>query len=122
MSDHSIVYDLQYPGNGTLECHAAPDAPCRAVWDCGCEFFHDYHVVDGKPHHSTDYDGIGAAGHHVGHFDPDECSLIPWHEGSDEDVSGTVRVAVEPEWQMDYVEFKAVSAELANTTTEGTSS
>lgn len=117
MSDHTITYDLQYPGNGTLECHAAPDAVCRAVFDCECERFHDYHVVDGVPHHFGTYDdGYTVRAHHVGRFDPDECALIPWHENSDEDVSGNVRVTVEAEWLEEYVEFHAVSAELANPT------
>ena len=112
MADHVIVYDLQHPGNGELECHAAPDAMCHAVFDCDCEGYYGYHVVDGKPHHHSSYDGIEASGHHVGHFDPDLCNLRDWHENSDEDVFGAVRVAVEPDWQEDYVEFTAVAAEL----------
>lgn len=116
MSDHTITYDLQHPGNGELECHAAPDAVCRAVFDCECERFHDFHVVDGVPHHYDTYeDGFTVRAHHVGRFDPDECALIPWHDGSDEDVSGTVRVTVEPDWREDYVEFNAVSAEVTTT-------
>ena len=112
MSDHTINYDLRYPGNGELECHAAPDAMCRAVFDCECEGYYGYHVVDGKPHHHSSYDGIEASGHHVGHFDPDLCHLRDWHENSDEDVTGTIRVTVEPDWHVDYVEFEAVSAEV----------
>jgi len=115
VSDHSIVYDLQRPGNGDLECNAAPDSICHAVFDCDCEAYYGFHVVDGVPHHFTDYDGIGAAGHHVGRFNPDECALVTWHENSDEDVTGTVRVAVEPDWHEDYVEFDAVAAEVTTT-------
>lgn len=121
MSDHSIVYDLQYPGNGTLECHAAPDAVCRAVWNCDCETIHDFHVVDGQPHHFSTWESFWeddqVRGHHVGKFDPDECHLRVWHEESEESVTGTVRVTVEPEWHGDYYTFKAVTAELANPTT-----
>ena len=112
MSDHTINYDLRYPGNGVLECHAAPDAMCHAVFDCECESYDGYHVVDGKPHHHSSYDGIEASGHHVGHFDPDQCNLRDWHENSDEDVAGEVRVYVKEEWSSDYVKFHATSAEV----------
>ena len=113
MSDHTITYDLRHPGNGTLRCHAAPYAACRAVFDCECERFYGYHVVDGVPHHYDTYeDGYTVRAHHVGRFDPDECALIPWHENSDEDVSGTVCVTVDPDWHEDCVEFHAVSAEV----------
>ena len=117
MSDHSIIYDLQYPGNGELECHAAPDAVCHAIFDCDCEVFHDFHVVDGAPHHYSTYDdGLTVRAHHVGRFDAEECNLRTWHENSDEDVAGKVRVYVKEEWSADYVEFHATAADLANPT------
>ena len=117
MSDHSIVYDLQYPGNGELECHASSDAPCRAVWDCDCESIYGFHVVDGAPHHFSTYDDVAAVrGHHVGRFDPGHCTIRDWHENSEEDVTGTVRVAVDPSWEDDCYAFESVSAELATTT------
>ena len=113
MSEHTINYDLQHPGNGEMECLAAPDAPCRAVWDCDCESVYDFHVVDGQPHHySRDDDGLTVRGHHVGHFDPDHCTIRDWHENSEEDVTGTVRVAVNPSGEHDYYVFEAVSAEV----------
>lgn len=119
MSDHTITYDLQHPGNGEMECLATPDAPCRAVWDCGCESIYGYHVAEGVPHHFSTYDGdeVQVRGHHVGRFDPDHCNIRDWHENSEEDVTGTVRVAVDPSWEHDYYVFEAVSAELANPTT-----
>ena len=114
MSDHAINYDLQYPGNGEMECLAAPDAPCRAVWGCACESIYDYHVADGVPHHFSTYlgDDVQVRGHHVGRFDPDHCTIRDWHENSEEDVIGTVRVAVDPSWEPDYYVFEAVSAEV----------
>lgn len=114
MSDHSIVYDLQHPGNGELECRAAPDAPCKAVWSCDCESTYGYHVHEGRPHHYSTWDNGDLRGHHIGHFDPDHCGLRDWHENSDEDVSGAVRVAVDPQWHGDFYTFEATSAELEN--------
>lgn len=117
MSDHSIVYDLQRPANGTLECHAAPDAMCHAVFDCDCEGWHDFHVVNGVPHHYSTYDdGYTVRTHCAGRFDPGECHLREWHENSDEDVTGEVRVSVKADWCTDYVVFHATAAELSNTT------
>lgn len=112
MSDHAIVYDLQYPGNGTLECAAAPDAPCRAVWDCDCESIYDYHVHEDQPHHYSTWDDEQVRGHHIGYFNPGACTIREWHENSDEDVAGTVRVQVDPSWEGDFYTFRAVTAEV----------
>lgn len=113
MSDHVITYDLQYPGNGEMDCHAAPDAPCHAVWDCDCESIHDFHVIDGQPHHYSTYDdGYSVRGHHVGKFENGACTIREWHENSDEDVAGTVRVDVNPVWEGDFFAFHAVAAEV----------
>lgn len=113
MSMHTITYDLFYPGNGTMTCHAPVGAPCRAVWDCDCESTYGYHVKDGKPHHYSTYDdGISVRGHHVGRFDPDECNLCDWHGSSEGDVIGAVVVDVEPQWEGDYYTFRATAARL----------
>lgn len=117
MNDHAITYDLQHPGNGELECSAAPNAPCRAVWDCECESIHDFHIVDGQPHHYNTYDGDDlwdTRFHHVGKFDDGACNLRDWHENSEEDVTGTVRVQIDPSWEGDCYVFEAVSAEVVD--------
>ena len=114
MSDHIITYDLIDPRSGAMDCLAPADAPCHAVWDCGCETIYDYHVRNGEPHHYSTYDGddMQVRGHHVGHFDADECSIRDWHENSDEDVTGTVAVKVNPVWHGDFYELEAISAEV----------
>lgn len=113
MSKHHIVYDLESPSHGTFVCEAAPDDQCRAVFDCSCEIYFEYHVENGLPHHYSTYaDGIQVRGHHVGKFDPTACSLMDWHDNSDECVRGEIRVDVTPDFTEEWVEFEATAASL----------
>lgn len=112
MSDHSIVIDMRHSGSGRFECNAAPDAPCRAVWDCECESSWRYRTIDGKPAHDSTFEGTESAGNevHIGRFDPEYCDLTDWYDNQEECVDGTVRVAVSPVNEIDYVTFVVTGA------------
>ena len=114
MSDHSIIIDLQYPQGGRFECNAPDNSPCKAQWDCECEYIPNYEVIDGKPTHYDTWDewaiNNGKASRCVGRFDNTQCNLGDWYDNQDEAVEGTVRIDVTPVHDVDYVTFTAIAA------------
>lgn len=89
-----------------MTCHSAPGASCRAVWDCGCEGWWRYEVVDGKPTHAT-APVEGDAEIHTGRFDPAVCQICVWFNEGDgpSDMSGEVTFEVDPQWQGEFFTY-----------------
>lgn len=111
MSDHSIIYDLQYPAWGRWKCEAPPKSFCHAVFSCECEAIWNYRVVDGVPVHDNEPYKDWAESH-AGHFENDRCSIQVFHDEADEAVEGTLVVDVDPSWEGEWYSFTATAAQV----------
>ena len=101
MSDHKITIDFDgYSPTFRMVCSAPDDGLCHSVFDCDCEEYFSFKVVDGKPTHEVTYGGDPFR--HEGVFDPTYCNLTEWLDNLDgEIVQGKITVPVRPEWDGD---------------------
>lgn len=90
----TIEFSNGWPHYYSMTCEAAPDALCRARFDCYCEVVDSRGVTDGIPWHSSQ-DEL-----HEGRFVPDWCHITEWfNEGEgEENLVGEVSVRVREEW------------------------
>lgn len=106
MNDHSV--ELEFDG-GYLStkwiCNAPDYSICQAEYDCGCEVcYSEIITYDGRPIHLTaDHDVL-----HAGYFTKGYCRYQDWFEQymSEEVLSGTITVSVEPIWEGESYRFE----------------
>lgn len=81
MNNHTVTLTVEDGFlSGRMECHAPPDALCRARWDCDCEEWGDIATThDGRPWHQRTEGGD----RHYGRFDPDWCNHAEWFNDGD---------------------------------------
>lgn len=97
--DHRVEIDFGYYLQTRLICDAGPHAPCRAVFDCGCEEWEDLRDDHGTPTHRPlrewpdDPHPL-----HVGAYDAAHCTLRDWFENDDECFGGTATFPVTATW------------------------
>lgn len=106
---HSLVIES---GFVMFECNAAADAPCRAVYDCGCAEWVASGVEDGVPWHEPEtFSSREQPERHYGRFDPRECNARDWIEGDPIEcqargADGLVVIPVDVEWTGHGVDWK----------------
>lgn len=104
MADHTVTVDYDqdpFAGDQTMTCNAPPLSQCHAVFDCECESWSEIGIVDGNPRHTSWGDEV-----HVGRFNPKECNLRDWFEGTDECLAGSFTAPVDAEWEGDFYTFR----------------
>ena len=98
---HVVIWE---DGSWFLKCHETPDAPCHAIWECGCESFTGYSVVGGAPQHEGYALDVDDTVIHKGKFDPSYCNIEEWFDAiGTEMVHGTIRVPVTVELDIDNI-------------------
>lgn len=118
-TDHEVTINLDefWPSSRVkFDCYAPPEAMCHAVFDCGCESWHEAGVDSGRPwHHHDEWPSSRQDTRHWGRFDPSECNLRDWAENSDEVLRGVLTFGVTGHWDGDCYTFTPVAGGTVTT-------
>lgn len=97
--NHSVEIDFDGGSTYSLHCREKLQSRCHAIFNCDCEIYHNYAVIDGLPRHETSEDEV-----HIGHFLESRCTLKEWFDGN-------ISFPVYEEWNGDEYIFNVNPSE-----------
>ena len=99
MTGHHLIINGE--GAPHVRCDEPATAPCRAVYDCGCEGYYDIGITDdGRPYHVPQPDEGEV---HIGRFEEHCCTIAEWFSEMDTEdlLSGEYAIPLRVEWGID---------------------
>lgn len=113
-SNHSVEINFDGGAIYSLHCREKLQSRCHAVFNCDCEIYYNYAVIDGLPRHETSGDEV-----HIGRFIESRCTLKEWFDGDSSFLDGNISFPVYEEWTGDEYIFNVNPEMPDHTDTQG---